>query len=130
MIETFVEYAESMPTPISEIAVAQLGGAITDVPADATAYPHRDAEVLMNLHTRWEDPTQDDECVAWARECYNAMTPRVTGGTYVNFIPKEDGAERAAYQENYDRLAAIKSKYDPENLFSMNQNVEPSATAD
>ena len=130
MIETFVEYAESMPTSISEIAIAQLGGAINDVPADATAYPHRDAEFLMNLHTRWENLTQDDECIAWARECYDAMTPHATGGTYVNFIPEEDGSERAAYQENYDRLIEVKTKYDPENLFSMNQNVEPDATTD
>lgn len=130
MIETFVEYAESMPTAISEIAVAQLGGAINDVSTTATAYPHRDAKFLMNLHTRWEDPTQDDDCIAWARECYDAMTPHATGGTYVNFIPEEDGVERAAYQENYERLVEIKTKYDPENLFSMNQNVKPAATAD
>lgn len=130
MIETFVEYAESMPTAISEIAVAQLGGATNDVPADATAYPHRNTEFLMNLHTRWEDSIQDAECISWARECYDAMTPHATGGTYVNFIPEEEGAERAAYQENYDRLVEIKTQYDPTNLFSMNQNVKPATTAD
>ena len=125
MIDTFVEYGESLPTPLSEIAVAQLGGAINDVPVDATAYPHRDAEFLMNLHTRWEDPTQDDECIAWARELYEAMTPHATGGIYVNFIPEDVGEEQAAYRENYDRLVALKNEYDPGNLFRMNQNVEP-----
>jgi FAD/FMN-containing dehydrogenase len=127
MIETFVEYAESIPTPLSEIAVAQLGGAINDVAVDATAYPHRDAAFLMNLHTRWEDPDRDDECIAWTRELYDAMTPHATGGVYVNFVPEEVGQERAAYRENYDRLAALKDRYDPENLFRMNQNVTPSA---
>ena len=123
-------YAESMPTAMSEIAIAQLGGAINDVSTTATAYPHRDAKFLMNLYTRWEDPTRDDDCIAWTRKCYDAMTPHATGGTYVNFIPEEDGVERAAYQENYERLVEVKTKYDPENLFSMNQNVKPAATAD
>ncbi|KAB1188617.1 MULTISPECIES: FAD-binding oxidoreductase [Haloferax] len=127
MIDTFVEYAASMPTPLSEIAVAQLGGAINHVSVEETAYPHRDAEFLMNLHTRWEDPAQDDECIAWARECYEAMKPHATGGVYVNFIPEDVGEERAAYRENYDRLVEIKKTYDPENLFRMNQNVTPTS---
>ena len=127
MIENFVEYAERLPTPLSEIAIANLGGAINRVPVAETAYPHRDAEFLMNLHTRWEDPAQDEECIAWARELYDAMTPHATGGVYVNFVPEEVGEERAAYRENYDRLAEVKGRYDPENLFRMNQNVEPVA---
>ncbi|MFC6826969.1 FAD-binding oxidoreductase [Halopelagius fulvigenes] len=126
MIETFVEYGGKIPTPQSEIAVAQLGGAINDVPVDATAYPHRDAEFLMNLHTRWEGPEQDEECIAWARELHAAMTPHATGGVYANFVPEEVGQERAVYRENYDRLSEIKTGYDPENLFSGNQNVVPS----
>ncbi|EMA44949.1 FAD-binding oxidoreductase [Halococcus saccharolyticus] len=125
MIETFVEYTESMPTALGEIAVAHLGGAINDVPVEATAYPHRDAEFLMNLHTRWEDPEMDEECIAWAHECHDAMAPHATGGVYVNFVPEDVGEERAAYRENYDRLAELKNEYDPENLFSMNQNIEP-----
>ncbi|MFC7156728.1 FAD-binding oxidoreductase [Halomarina halobia] len=125
MIENFVEYAASMPTPLSEIACAQLGGAINRVPVEATAYPHRDAEFVMNLHTRWEDPARDEECIAWARELYDAMTPHATGGVYVNFVPEEVGEERAAYRENYDRMIELKNEYDPENLFRMNQNVEP-----
>ena len=127
MIDTFVEFAETMPTPLSEIAVAQLGGAINRVPTDATAYPHRDAEFLMNLHTRWEDPAMDDECIAWTRDLHEAMAPHATGGVYVNFIPEEVGSEQAAYRENYDRLVEVKSKYDPTNLFRMNQNVTPTA---
>jgi FAD/FMN-containing dehydrogenase len=129
MIETFVEYARRLPTPASEVAVAQLGGAINRVPVDATAYPHRDAAFTMNLHTRWEDPAQDEQCIQWARDCYDAMTPHATGGVYVNFVPEEVGQERAAYRENYDRLAELKAEWDPENLFRLNQNVEPSTSA-
>lgn len=127
MIDTFVEYGRSLPTAESEIAIAQLGGAINDVPVDATAYPHRDAEFLMNLHTRWTDPARDDEYIAWTRSCYDAMTPYATDGVYVNFIPEEVGEERAAYRENYDRLVELKGTYDPTNLFHLNQNVEPTA---
>lgn len=125
MIDNFIRGAESMPSPQSEIAIAQLGGAINRRPIGATAYPHRDTKFLMNLHTRWEDPAQDEECVAWARDLYDAMTPHATGGVYVNFIPEEVGQERAAYRENYDRLVEIKNRYDPGNLFRLNQNVRP-----
>ena len=127
MIDNFVRYAELMPTGLTEIAVAQLGGAINEKAVDATAYPHRDAEFLMNLHTRWEDPADDDRCIAWARELYEAMTPHATGGVYVNFVPEEVGEERAAYRENYERLAELKAEWDPDNLFRQNQNVEPTA---
>lgn len=127
MIDNFIQGAKSMPTPLSEIAIAQLGGAINRVPTGATAYPHRDAKFLMNLHTRWEDPAQDRECIAWARDLYDAMTPHATGGVYVNFIPEEVGQERAAYRENYDRLVELKNRYDLMNLFRLNQNIRPTA---
>ncbi|WP_236639845.1 FAD-binding oxidoreductase [Salinigranum halophilum] len=125
MIDTLVAHMETIPTPISEIAIAQLGGAINRVPAAATAYPHRDAEFLMNLHTRWEDPARDEECIAWARELYDAMTPHATGGSYVNFISERDGEEKRAYGDNFARLVEVKTRYDPTNLFSVNQNVQP-----
>ncbi len=127
MIENFVAYAGKLPSPQSEIAIAQLGGAINRRPTDATAYPHRDAEFLMNLHTQWEDPAQDDKCITWARDMYDSMTPHATGGVYVNFVPEAVGQERAAYRENYDRLVQVKERYDPENLFRLNQNVLPTA---
>ncbi|WP_336037800.1 FAD-binding oxidoreductase [Halobacterium yunchengense] len=125
MIEKFVEYMDRMPTNHSEIAIAQLGGAINEVPTDGTAYPHRDAEFLMNLHTRWEDPELDEECIAWARNLYDEMTQYATGGTYVNFITEEKGEEQLAYRENHDELVQLKSEWDPENLFRVNQNIEP-----
>ncbi|MFC4449616.1 FAD-binding oxidoreductase [Halorussus aquaticus] len=125
MIETFVEYGKTIPTPETEIAIPHLGGAINDLPVDATAYPHRDAEYIMNLHTQWEDSEQDEECIAWARDMHEAMTPHATGGVYANFVPEEVGDQRAAYRENYDRLVEVKNEWDPENLFRLNHNVEP-----
>ncbi|WP_254530389.1 FAD-binding oxidoreductase [Natrinema gelatinilyticum] len=124
-IDTVVEYARNLPSPLSEIFFGQLGGAMGRVPADATSFPHRDAEYGMNVHTRWEDPAMDDECMTWSREFFDAMAPYATGGVYVNFISEREGEETLAYGENYDRLVEVKTKYDPENLFRMNQNVEP-----
>ena len=124
LIETFLDYANRLPSPETEIAFAQLGGAINRVAPEATAYPHRDVAYLVNLHTRWRDPADDARCIAWARSLFDACTPFATGGTYVNFIPEDDktGVARA-YLGNARRLAAIKAKYDPRNLFRVNQNI-------
>ena len=97
------------------------------VPAEATAYPHRDAEYVMNVHTRWRDPAMDATCKTWARTFYDAMSAYATGGAYVNFISERDGEEATAYGPNYDRLIALKRKYDPDNRFRVNQNVQPVA---
>ena len=125
MIETFVEFGETIPSELTEIACAQLGGAVNDRPVDATAYPHRDAEFVMNLHTQWEDPAQDEECIAWAQDMHEVMTPHATGGVYANFVPETDGDQQAAYRENYERMVELKTKWDPENVFRLNHNVEP-----
>jgi FAD/FMN-containing dehydrogenase len=126
LIDVLVTYANKLPSAETELAFAQLGGAINRVPADATAYPHRDAAFLINLHTRWRDPAEDAKCIAWARSVFDACAPFATGGTYVNFISEDnrDGVERA-YLGNANRLAAIKAKYDPRNLFRVNQNIRP-----
>ena len=96
------------------------------VPADATVYEHRDTEFVLNVHTRWEAAEDDERCIGWAREFFDASAPFATGGVYVNFMP-EDETERVgkAFGRNYARLAKLKAKYDPDNLFRLNQNVEP-----
>ncbi|MBW3660948.1 MAG: FAD-binding oxidoreductase [Gemmatimonadetes bacterium] len=128
-LDAMMKYTESLPSPLSEIFVARLGGEQARRPIESTPYPHRDAEFLMNVHTRWEDPADDERCVTWAREFFDATAPFATGGTYVNFLT-EDEAERVpddAYGANYARLAEIKAKYDPDNRFRLNQNVKPAA---
>jgi FAD/FMN-containing dehydrogenase len=126
LIDVLVEFAGKLPSPECELAFAQLGGAINRTAADATAYPHRNIAYLINIHTRWRDPTEDATCIAWTRALFDACTPFATGGTYVNFIPEDDkdGVARA-YLGNAKRLAAIKTKYDPHNLFRVNQNIRP-----
>ncbi|MDL5363342.1 FAD-binding oxidoreductase [Halalkalicoccus sp. NIPERK01] len=124
-IDTITEYADRFPTPYSEILIHQVGGAVNDVKSDATAYPHRDTEFIVTVAARWEDPARDDECIAWVRECHDALADGATGGTYANFEGDREGREQNAYGENYDRLAELKSKYDPKNVFRLNQNVKP-----
>jgi FAD/FMN-containing dehydrogenase len=126
-IDTIIRYAGKLPTPLSEIFVGQLGGAINRVSKDATAYPHRDANFVMNVHTRWEAAALDAQCVAWAREFFDASTPFATGGVYVNFISEGEERVSSAFGGNYDRLAKLKKKYDPTNFFRTNQNVRPAS---
>jgi FAD/FMN-containing dehydrogenase len=122
-LDLTVRYAGRLPTPQCEIFIGQVGGATKRVPSDATAYPHREVEFVMNVHTRWDDPADDRRCVAWAREFFEATAPHATGGVYVNFIPEDEERVPAAYGRNYDRLIEVKRKYDPDNLFRINQNI-------
>ncbi len=128
-IQVVLDSLGRLTSPESEIFIASLGGAINRVAADATAYPHRDVEFVMNLHARWRDAAQDSEHVAQARQVFDAAAPFATGGVYVNFMPEDDAQRvaKGAYGANYARLSKLKAKYDPTNLFRMNQNIEPKA---
>ena len=128
MIDVFLEYADTLPSPHCEIAFAQLGGAINSVAATATAYPHRDVNYTINIHTRWMDAADDAKCIAWCRSLFDALAPHGTGGVYVNFMPEDEPQQRvaaAAYGPNYEKLTKVKAKYDPNNLFRHNQNITP-----
>ena len=125
-IETLLSYAGNLPSGQSEIFLAQLGGAQGRVAPDATAYWPRNARYVMNVHTRWDDAEDDDRCRAWAREFFDAAAPHASGDVYINFMP-EDEPDRveAAYGGNYERLLELKRKYDPGNMFRLNQNIKP-----
>src|SRR5262245_7171208 len=129
LIDALVDAASRLPSDECEIAFAQLGGAINRKPVDATAYPHREVNWALNVHTRWRDPAQDQACIAWARKLFDDTARYGTGGVYVNFMPEDETAtdrvRTGAYGPNYERLAKIKAKYDPNNLFRMNQNIRP-----
>ncbi len=126
LIDVLIEHARHIPDPQTEIAFVQLGGAVGRVPNAATSYTHRDAKFVLNVHGRWADPAKDAECVGWARELFRAGTPFATGGAYVNFMTHdEEDRVRSAYGDNYERLVTVKNKYDPSNLFSVNQNIRP-----
>jgi FAD/FMN-containing dehydrogenase len=130
LIDVLIAQARQIPDPNSEIAFAQLGGAVSRVANDATAYSHRDGQFVLNVHGRWEDPAKDAECISWARDLFRAAAPFATGAVYVNFMTQEEGDRiRAAYGRNYDRLLKLKNRYDPGNLFRVNQNIRPMAYA-
>ena len=124
-IDVFLKHASRLPSPHCEIFMGNLGGAAGRVPVGATAYPHRDANFVMNVHTRWEKKEDDATCKEWAREVFDEMSPFATGGVYVNFVSEDEDRVSAAYGANYERLARVKKQYDPGNLFRVNQNVAP-----
>ena len=117
--------AERLPTPQSDILISQLGGAINDVAPDATPYPHRDIEFAVSPGARWTGSAGDQACLAWIEDCRRELAPHGTGGAYVNFVAEREGREREAYGANYHRLATLKNKYDPTNLFRFSQNIRP-----
>ncbi len=117
-----------LPTPECEVFIAHVGGAMASVAADATAWPNRGAHFIMNVHTRWRDKAQDAACIKWARQLFDATARFASGSVYVNFMPDDEGDRvEKAYGANYRRLGEIKRRYDPDNLFRMNQNIRPSA---
>lgn len=128
LLDVLVSQAARLPTEECEIFIGHLGGAVGRVAPDAMAYPHRNANFVMNVHTRWREPADTQRSIDWARKLFAETAPFATGGVYVNFMP-EDETDRvaSAYGTNYARLMALKSEYDPGNLFRLNQNVRPSA---
>jgi FAD/FMN-containing dehydrogenase len=126
LLDLVVKFVGELPSPHTEIFIGQLGGAMGRVAPDATAYSERNAEYVMNVHGRWETAAEDSSGVAWCRRLFDAAAPHATGGVYVNFLT-EDESDRVskAYGGNFRRMAKIKAKYDPDNLFRLNQNVKP-----
>lgn len=126
LFDAVIEYIEKLPSPQCEIFFGAIGGATTRPAPHSAAYAHRDAQFVMNVHGRWEDPVDDERCIAWARDFFNASAPFASSGVYVNFLTADEGDRvRSAYGPNYDRLAQVKRTYDPDNLFRMNQNIQP-----
>jgi FAD/FMN-containing dehydrogenase len=128
LIDLLIESAGRLPTDETEIFIAQLGGTTKRVDPASTAFPHRNANFLMNVHTRWQEEPQDTRCIAWARELFDRAARFATGGVYVNFMPEDDiDRVRQAFGTNYNRLAAIKAEIDPDNLLRMNMNIRPAS---
>jgi FAD/FMN-containing dehydrogenase len=127
-IETTIQYVGKLPSPHCEIFFGQIGGATMRPAADSAAYPHRSTLYACNVHGRWDTPAEDRAGMEWARGFFRDMAPHATGGVYVNFLTDDDPNRiQAAYGTNYRRLVEIKKKFDPKNLFRINQNVRPAA---
>ena len=127
-LATIIDYAGQLPSDQSEIFIGLLGGETSRIAADANAYAQRDAQFVLNVHTRWEAVADDQRCIAWARKFFDASAPYATGGVYINFMTEEEGDRvTAAYGAGYQRLVQLKEKHDPKNLFRLNQNIKPAA---
>jgi FAD/FMN-containing dehydrogenase len=126
VLDAMVEFAGKLPSPQCEIFIGSIAGAPNRVSAEAMAYYHRDAKFVLNVHGRWDDVAHDEKCIAWAREFFQASAPYASAGAYVNFMTAEEGDRvTTAYGSNYDLLVQIKKRYDPENIFHLNQNIKP-----
>lgn len=126
LFDVAIEYVGRLPSPQCEIFFGGIGCATTRPAPDAMAWAHRDAQFVMNVHGRWDEPAEDDSGMRWAREYFRASAPFASGGVYSNFLTADEGDRVAsAYGANYDRLAQVKRKYDPDNFFRVNQNIAP-----
>jgi hypothetical protein len=125
-VETLVGAAASFTSPLSDIKIAALGGALSRVPEDFSAYGNRSAQILLNINTRWDGPGSEQGHIEWTRDLWTELH-RLATGVYVNFLGDEGASRvRQAYgDDKYRRLAEIKTRWDPANLFHINQNIPP-----
>jgi FAD/FMN-containing dehydrogenase len=126
LIDLLVEHANRVPSPLSAIVIEYYGGAAGRVGVADTAFPHRELPYDIGVLAQWTDPAASASNIEWARGLAEAMEPYTTGAAMLNFIGDEEApAVRAAFGPNYARLQEIKAKYDPTNLFRLNQNINP-----
>ena len=129
-IEKYIEFGANLPTPKSTMHLYPINGAVHRVGRNDTAFSYRDVTWAMVIVGVDPDPANKERISSWARDYWRAVHPFAACGAYVNMM-MEEGQDRvrASYQDNYDRLAAIKAKYDPTNLFRINQNIVPASRA-
>jgi FAD/FMN-containing dehydrogenase len=130
-IRTMIDCFAQCPTPMGQLLLEHFHGAVTRIGVTDTAFPHRSEGYNLLVLAEWLDRKDNDACIAWARESYAAMNPFVSASRYVNYLGDDDGGDAvaAAYGPNYQRLLALKGKYDPENFFRMNHNIRAPAPA-
>jgi FAD/FMN-containing dehydrogenase len=125
-IEAHMKHGPKVPVVNSTAHVYPINGAVHDVSPDATAFGHRDAKYAVVIIGTWPDPSQNEVNIRWVQDFYRALTPYSERGGYINTV-SEDDADRvqANYGRNYQRLARLKKKFDPENTFHLNPNIMP-----
>jgi FAD/FMN-containing dehydrogenase len=126
-IDVLVEAYPSVPAPLTHVVIEHIGGAVARVGEDESAVSYRAAEYNLLIVGMWSASRQDEELIGWVRRLWDAVRPFSFGGVYLNYLSNEgDDRVRAAYGPGkYERLVALKNKYDPTNLFRLNQNIRP-----
>ena len=125
-IQAHVEHGPKVPAVSSTMHIYPINGACHRVAPDATAFAYRDANFATVIAGMWPDPAQNEANIRWVRDYYDATAPHSEEGGYINFMADDDqGRIRANYRDNYQRLVDVKRRYDPDNLFHLNQNIRP-----
>jgi Berberine and berberine like len=126
LIERLQEGDMRTPSPLSAVIIVSMGGAVSRVANEATAYYHRDVAHTMTVISGWPERGADAANVSWVKEVWRSLEPQLDNRVYVNEL-HDEGAERirGAYGPTYARLAALKRRYDPDNVFRLNQNIQP-----
>jgi hypothetical protein len=130
LLERLLAHAARIDSPHSAVVLFHIGGALGALPADHSPVGNRDAAYVLNITAAWDAPGDDAAQIEWARAAWRDMRQFSTGGTYVNFLTEDEGEERvrAASGANHDRLAEVKARWDPGNLFRVNKNIAPRAS--
>lgn len=129
LIEAMPAQFAQVPSPNTVFLMQQIGNAANRVPPEATAFAHRDARWDALVLSGWDDPAQDARQISWSREVFESWRPFCSDASYTNALADEDSDQdvRASYGSAYNRLSAIKARYDPTNFFRMNANIQPAA---
>jgi hypothetical protein len=126
MTDELVAAFAAAPSPLTSVVIEHLGGAVSRVGDGDTAFSHRRTPYSVTAASLWREASQSDRNIGWTRRLWDAIrTP--SDAVYVNYLSQDEGDQRmrAAYGSNYDRLVALKNRYDPRNLFRVNQNIKP-----
>ena len=127
-IDTMIDCFESCPTPMGALVLEHFHGAVCRIDPAATAFPHRSEGYNLLVLGQWTDHADNARCIAWVRETFEAMAPFRSAHRYINYLGDDEAQDdvASAYGANYRRLREVKSKYDPGNVFHLNQNIRPS----
>ena len=125
-LDQVIEFAGKLPTEECEVFIPHMEGVPSRTNGNGTAFAHRTTPFVLNIHTRWQKPEDDEKCLKWARD-FHKGTQEFANGVYVNFLSQEgeDRIKEAYTEEVWNQLVAVKNKWDPENRFHMNQNIKP-----
>jgi FAD/FMN-containing dehydrogenase len=125
VIGVLVDAFERVPSPMAGMVNEHFHGAVTRIDPTATAFPHRQPGFNLVITGEWLDPADDDVNIAWVRSTFEAVAPYTANAVYVNYLADEPERVHAAYGPNWDRLVALKRMWDPDNVFHLNQNIDP-----
>jgi hypothetical protein len=126
--EIMVDAMRRCPSPMSGLGIVPYLGAVARVEATATAFAHRAPGYSLLIVSQWTEPGDTEQNIAWARETFAALRPHMSGRSYVNNLTAEDGRKvHEVWGSNYRRLVTVKRRYDPDNVFRLNHNIDPSA---